>query len=290
MIQAPAQGAAGCEGTAARDELLSLEALLLSRAYLYTLFHKVFGGEPDERLLAALGCEAVSDVIEEFAYGSETLTNLKGFVARVGRNASDASYLEEVREEFACFFQGPAQPPAFPWESPYLGPKEAMVFQPSTLLVRDAYRERGLRVKKYQRMPDDHVAIMCAFMAALSAETLDSFRAGNAERVRLGLDAQLAFLRDHMVNWLPEYAELSLRVRKAVMYPQFIQGVSAFAKADQVSAAQAIVWLSGLEDGLPVADARKNGDSPFASAELALEELRSLDLRGIDDNELERIA
>ena len=37
-----------------RRESIDLEALLLSRTYLYTLFHKLFGGTPDAAVVACV--------------------------------------------------------------------------------------------------------------------------------------------------------------------------------------------------------------------------------------------
>jgi len=48
-----------------RRESIDLEALLLSRAYLYMLFHKLFGGTPDAAMVACVLSETTRDVVEE---------------------------------------------------------------------------------------------------------------------------------------------------------------------------------------------------------------------------------
>lgn len=260
-------------------DLLPLEALLVSRAYLYTLFHKVFGGEPSVALLAIMGHPVTVDVLDEYSEKSETLAHLKEFSARIGLRANDAPFLEEAREEFARFFEGPADCVAFPWEGPYLT-NEATVFQPSVLSVRDAYRKQGLQVKWFERMPDDHVAIMCAFMGVLAQRTLAAFRKGDAGRMKSLLLDQYAFLGSHMVTWLPRYAELSLKVKKACIYPQFIQGIAAFVELDKTFAAEALAWAEEKGGCLRVQS------DVFSEVNEAFGRLIGLRLVGLEDNEL----
>lgn len=275
---------AGCAASACESDSLSIEALLLGRAYLYTLFHKVFGGEPDERLLCAIGQKATFDVLDEYAASSGTLGKLKDFSMRVGAKAYDAAFVADVREEFTRFFEGPAEPPAFPWESPYLN-HEPTVFQPSTLLVRGAYAAQGLRVKRYRRVPDDHVSIMCVFMAELAKRTHEAFCSGALGYARALVCSQYEFVENHLLNWLPAYAERALGVKRAYLYPQFAQGVAAFAQADATFLAETLAWLDEAE---AQREAGRCGACPtnFPEVEEALAQLEQLHLRGIEDNEL----
>ena len=79
------------------QDALQLEALLVVRTYLYTLFHKLMGGEPDEQLLAVLLDGTTADVVDEFAAESEELRAFEGFLA--GLRTNDASeQLDRVRE------------------------------------------------------------------------------------------------------------------------------------------------------------------------------------------------
>ncbi len=268
-----------------RDDFLSLEALLVSRAYLYTLFHKAFGGEPDEKLLELLATDITGDVLDEYAGESDTLRKLAVFARGLKRKISDARFLESVKDEFTRFFEGPAKLVAIPWESAYVGHKE-MVFQASTLVVREAYAAQGLRTRFFGRMPDDHLSIMCVFMAHMALWTLKAFRASDWKRVSTLLDFQAAFVCDHMTNWLPRYAKDALRVREALLYPQLAQGIAAFVEIDGTFMGQALAWLDS--SAAAMAGVVNSYDSTvfFGEAERTLEQLATLDLRGIDENEL----
>ena len=267
------------------DELLSLEALLVSRAYLYTLFHKVFGGEPDERLLKLVAASTTEDVLDEYAEECEVLAKLKGFVSVLGQRLSDGHFIAEIRDEYTRFFQGPADLPALPWESAHIG-NERMVFQASTLAVREAYCAQGLRLKLCGRMPDDHVSVMCAFMGILAKRALKAFRTRNYEVFRRLMLAQYSFACQHMTNWLPEYSLHALRVQKAFLYPQFAQGVAAFVEVDEVFCTHAIRWVDDAVSVAEYAEAHYSSERYFGEAEAAMSELSALVLRGIEENEL----
>lgn len=266
-----------------RDDFLACEAVLLARTYAWELLHKLFGGEPTGELLSLIGSDETIDVLDELAEHNATVTNLRDFVARIGEKTVDEAFTEEVREEYSRFFQGPAEPPAFPWEGPYLT-HEPTMFQPSVLEVRRAYLDAGLQVRRYQHVPDDHVAIMAAFMAEMGRRTLAALETGDGEAARNLLMKQYAFSRDHLMTWLPEYAELSLRVKKATLYPQFIQGAKALAEVDAAFLPEACAWLGEVDAERLLTAAQ--GDNPFASMQTALEHLAALELRGLEDNEL----
>lgn len=269
----------------AQGELLSLEALLLSRAYLYELFHKVFGGQPTSELFEALSSPIVEDVLDEYASESSTLGHLKTFARKLGEKAADAAFAHEASDELTRFFEGPTNLVAIPWESAYIG-HEGMVFQASTLAVREAYAAHGLRVKHFKRMPDDHISMMCAFMANVSRSTLDAFRGREWSHMERLLKDQYAFVRDHMANWLPEYAKCARKVKTAHLYPQFAQGIEAFAALDMTMTAHALAWLREAPDAVVEAAGNCGFATRLNDVEAALAKLEELELPGLDDNKL----
>lgn len=274
--------------TSANEALLAdaqaLCQLMAARAYLYTLLHKALGGEPAPELLAVIGGDAAQGALAQLAAEDDTLASLEAFARGLAAKADDPAFLEDARSEFARFFQGPAEPPAYPWEGPYLT-HETTVFQPSTLAVRAAYADAGLQVRKLKRVPDDHAAIMAAFMGILSERALTAVRAGDFAEAHGLVEAMYRFSQQHMANWLPEYAEQSLHVAKAVLYPQMIHGLRSLVALDGVFLGEALAWLDELgPEGLYSVAA---GDGlADADADAALKALLALDLRGLDDNEL----
>ena len=261
-------------------DTLQLEALLVARTYLYTLFHKAFGGEPTEELLAVLQDKTTSDVLDEYADSSEALAALRSFLN--GLRAQDqASLIDQTKDEYTRTFLGPNVLPASPYESPYRT-QEATLFQENTIVVREAFRNEGFLPKAYQHVPDDHVSLICHFAAHRAAQALAAFRNGDAQKAARLLRAQNIFAREHMANWFNDYAK-GLRCSKtAVLYPQLVEGLAAFVDSDVMFADEAAYWLEGEEAVAGVSD-------EFAEANTALEKLQAMRLPHLSENELARI-
>ena len=264
------------------QDALQLEALLVSRAYLYTLFHKLMGGEPDEALLEALLDGTTADVVEEFAAGSEELKAFGDFLTAL-RVDGASDLLDRARDEYTRVFVGPAALPASPYESPYTGVHDMSLFQANTLAVRATYHAHGLRVKREQAVPDDHIALMCAFEAKLSDRALEACNAGDGAALADLLRDAGSFAEEHLASWVGIYAE-SVRNSKAgaaaVLYPQLLEAFAAFVRTDIVFTVEAAYWAQGNSIG-------SDGPAPeLASAYAALESLAAINPFGIQDNEL----
>jgi TorA maturation chaperone TorD len=273
------------------QDALQLEALLLSRAYLYELFHKLLGGTLDESLVQALTADVTADALEEFADASGELTALGGFLS-VLRVDDPSELLARARDEYTRIFVGPLALPASPYESPYTGAHDMATFQANTLEVRALYRANGLRVRREQAVPDDHVALMCALMADLSKRSLAALRKGDLANLAILLRDQRSFAEEHMANWLGIYAK-SVRNSKAgaeaVLYPQMIEGLDALVRADLDFLAESAYWAEGMASS--GAEQRAAGPAPeLSAAQAALESLESLRPFGIQDNELVSVA
>lgn len=279
------------ERTDHAQDALQLEALLLSRSYLYELFHKLLGGTPDESLVQALTADVTADALEEFADASGELTALGGFLA-VLRVDDPSELLARARDEYTRIFVGPLALPASPYESPYTGVHDMATFQANTLEVRALYRANGLRVRREQAVPDDHVALMCAFMADLSKRSLTALREGALVSLAVLLRGQRSFAEEHMANWLGIYAK-SVRNSKAgaeaALYPQMIEGLDAFVRADLDFLAESAYWAEGI--AASGAERLTAGPAPeLSAAQASLESLEALRPFGIQDNELVPVA
>ncbi|MDO4400992.1 MAG: molecular chaperone TorD family protein [Coriobacteriia bacterium] len=265
------------------QDALQLEALLVSRAYLYALYNKLLGGTPDGEVLDALLSPTTADVVEEFQGNSPQLQALQQMLAQL-RALDRNALLEAARDEYTRVLIGPANLPASPYESPYQGAHDMALFQENTVAVRREYHARGLRARREQAVPDDHVALMCAFMAEMGARALEALRSGDVSALAACLRDQEAFQKAHLGEWLDVYAT-SVRNSKAgaqhVLYPQMLEALAAFVKVDADFLAESAYWAEAQEDA-PAA-----GIAPeLAAAQEALDALRALSPFGIQDNEL----
>ena len=271
-------------GAGQNQDALQLQALLVSRAYLYTLFNKLLGGTPDAAVLEALESDMTADVLDEFAADSPELKAFGGILAGL-RQQDPSTLLDAVRDEYTRVLIGPANLPASPYESPYTGAHDMALFQENTVVVRREYREQGLQARRVQAVPDDHVALMCAFMAELGKRALAMLRSGDFAGCAAGLRVQLSFAKRHLGHWLPIYAK-SVRNSKAgaaaVLYPQLLEALAAFVNADEAFLTESAFWVESQAGS----GERFEAPAELAAAEAALAELESIRPFGIQDNEL----
>lgn len=81
--------------------------------------------------------------------------------------------------------------------------EDHLMWQGPTFEVRETYRRHGLAVRDWREMPDDHLCNELAFVAILLAR-------GEADEAH-------AFLREHLMAWLPGFAlRVTQRARTAV--------------------------------------------------------------------------
>lgn len=283
-------------------DAVSLEAVLVARVYMYTMFHKVFGGAPTRELLVAIGSQSAIDVVDEYADCSETLSRLRDFLMRLPELARDPAFMWDVEAEYTRHFVGPDAPGALPWESPYLS-HETSLFQSSTLNVRKSYAEQGFAARKLNQVPDDHLSLMCCFMAHMAGRALEAFRAiavdggiGRFSAFEASIKSQGAFVHAHLNSWLATFARESCTVRDgkespACLYPQMAKSVAEFAQIDEGFLAETLVWIEEVADTPDsVCKSEEEREARFAVVERAIDSLRELRLFGLEDNELELIA
>ena len=197
---------------------------------MYLLFHKAFGGKPDKAFLGVLLSDETLDVVNGYADDNATMCGLARFLLEL-RQRDERELAVRVQSEFERYFVGPMAQPACPYESPYRT-NEATLFQANTEDVRAIYRAHGLLPKGYLHVPDDHVSLMCAFMARLATETLNVLREDDLPALRNVLGQQVAFTEEHLVSWTPQYALQARAERMPVLYPQLIEAFAAFTQAD----------------------------------------------------------
>lgn len=262
------------------QEAAALESLLLARAYAYTLFRTLLGAAPDAKTLDALLGSATAEAVGAYADEDETMCEFGRFLAGLAARGDRAQLLDEARNEYTRLFIGPGAVPVPVWESPYRS-KESAVFQENTLAVRATYRAHGLEPKHVQRVPDDHVAMECSFMAERAGVTLEALRAGNVEALAAELRDEQAFVGGHLNSWLDTFAKAERTSRTAVLYPQLIEALAAFCRRDSIFLAEAAFWAESLEEPLEAPD-----ENTFADFEQALTNLAALHPYGLDDYEL----
>ena len=257
------------------------ERFLVGRQYLHTLFHKAFGGHPSVELLQALLSDETLAVARWYAE-NPTMNGLARFLEGM-RECDMEELLSAAEAEFTRTFNGTMMLPAYPFESPYLT-GAAEMFQPSTSEVRAIYRTAGLQAKAQFDVPDDHISLMCAFLAYETRAMWGAWRAEATSRFGQLAQQQAAFLRGHMATWVDDYARQTRASSHPVLYPQLIEAMAAFVQLDLAFMDTCAAFegpMAGEDDAL---------STRLSTVLAALASLESIRLPGLEDYELERIS
>ena len=164
----------------------------LTRAKLEPLRHLESGVPGIERSLAAL---------REFCAGIDAWDRL----------------VEELNVEYTRLLEGPGRAPAPPYASFYLN--DGRLKGTAWLAARRRYAEQGLVVEDADGTPEDHITLELAFMSHLSAVMAEAVSRQDREQAAALIAAAQAFLRDHMLPWLPGFCS---NVRAGARQPFFI--------------------------------------------------------------------
>ena len=210
----------------------AVELLLSNRLFLYSLMHKLFGREPDEELLNILTDEHTGEAFGLLSEEEKDIMDRTAvFLGEIREEKQNPAFLEETKDEYTRLFIGPVSLVAPPWESVY-GQKDAMLFQESTLEVRNTYRQYGLIPEGYPHVADDSLALELHFMALLAQRGLDAFYAGKNDDLTADLTGSSDFLKKHLLVWVPKFLERMKGAKTNILYPQMCLVLDEFLRKD----------------------------------------------------------
>lgn len=207
------------------------EAILHQRHLALLLFRRAFAEEPDAAFMESMASATAIEAIEVFAAADPRLAAMASTMRELPQASEAARFLDEARAEYTALFIGPAKAIAPFWESVYLDPRE-LLFLESTADVRNRYEAEGYRVGTTTREAEDSIAFELDFMACLAERTIAAFRDGDGQEFARLVRVQQAFEQDHMLDWLPQFAERAKGVPSACLYPMLCAAVAAFVAVD----------------------------------------------------------
>ncbi|WP_048600442.1 TorD/DmsD family molecular chaperone [Rubeoparvulum massiliense] len=200
------------------------EQIEQARLYMYQLLQRGFAREPDEALFKVIHQEEAC----------QQLVNMDLTLAEAWKDLLNANEEElptlvtKEQEEFQRLFIGPGPLQAPPWESVYTS-KEGNLFDRATLEVRAIYLEQGYQFTRYQHEPDDHLALELEFMAKMIEQWLQL--EDEVER-SISLHVQRDFLKQHLINWVPQFAQRIEKLSKSQFYQGFAHLLQQFLIID----------------------------------------------------------
>jgi TorA maturation chaperone TorD len=153
-----------------------------------------------QELRAAFGARAGVNETPDAA-GMDEDTRILGEALTEDLAALSERLLLEYTRLFRGIQEGLGPPP--PFESLYRG--EAAVGD-SALAVQHRYEQAGFGHVATEAGPQDHLGAELRFLALLCFREAEAWGAGNEEAAQERIAQQRAFLDDHLLAWLPDYA------------------------------------------------------------------------------------
>ncbi len=139
----------------------------------------------------------------------------------------DEDALLALEIEYNRLFVGPGRPAALPYESVYRKTGGTGVGAMAREVLR-CYAEAGLGMSPDRRDWPDHVATELGFMAYLVERGTEAEN-GDAERWAA---RERAFLRDHLLAWLPQFCRRVREVSRHPFYAALAELTAAFIRSE----------------------------------------------------------
>ncbi|CEG26946.1 TorD/DmsD family molecular chaperone [Bacillus sp. B-jedd] len=188
---------------------METEAFLQKRLYLNTILRYLLDHPPELNEIKRIGTDSSFLPLLSCCEGGVLLSS---WIEQPGSLTAEKA--GELKDEFTYLFVGPNVLPAPPWESVYLG-KEALLFEETTLKVRECYKDFGLSFIHENREAEDHILIEMEFLGYLITESIEKNEPARNKELLIG---QINFLEEHFLKWAPKFCEKLLEHCKTEWY------------------------------------------------------------------------
>jgi TorA maturation chaperone TorD len=200
---------------------------LVGQSLVCGLIGKILYLYPEHEFLQSL---AEQNVFEEIPYAAEQAETAQGLELLnrwnevTGGNLTKDAF-DDLQVDYCRLFVGPGQLLAPPWESVHRDISH-LTFQQNTVEVRKWYARYGLQFEKLHKEPDDHIGLELAFIATLASRAAEALAAGEQDRYEEFLEAKRTFMREHLLQWGPQWAEMAIKGARS----EFYQGIVRLAQ------------------------------------------------------------
>jgi TorA maturation chaperone TorD len=121
-----------------------------------------------------------------------------------GKDGVSDTFLTAIHQDHTYLFYLVSISHTSPYESVYRTETREM-FGPTTLEVREQYREQGLAVSAEGSLPDDHIGLELDFLGRLFARLAQEAEAGDHAAADATEDTIRRFLGEHLLVFAPTY-------------------------------------------------------------------------------------
>ena len=198
-----------------------------ARANMYKFLAAAFLEPPGEALIRPLLADGFLRDLEE-VFGLAPVEDLRRFA---GGFHGDYDALDQ---EFQSLFMVPLGRYVTPYEAVYRDEREVgdtlvrgLLMGPSTLVVKQLYREAGAAISEEFKDLPDHVGLELACMEFLCAAEARAWDREDLEEVRRVRGLQRRLVHEHLLQWVPA---LCARIRERAAGP-FYRGIASLTEA-----------------------------------------------------------
>ncbi len=151
------------------------------------------------------------------------------FVRNMRKAFESGAQIEPLKVDYAKLFVGPFKLFAAPYGSVYLD-GERKVMGDSTLDVQNRYRQAGLDTAGNFKDAPDHITAELEFMYYLIFKEIEAFANSDIETAIGFIQRQKSFLEDHLMAWVPEFANSIIEYAENPFYPNLARATETFLK------------------------------------------------------------
>jgi TorA maturation chaperone TorD len=137
--------------------------------------------------------------------------------------------LESLKIDYSKLFVGPYKLFAAPYGSVYLD-GERKIMGNSTLDVKKRYHKAGLDTAKNFKDAPDHITAELEFIYYLIFKEIEAFSNSDTEEAIGFIQKQKSFLEDHLMAWVPEFANNIIEYAQETFYPNLAKITATFLK------------------------------------------------------------
>ena len=106
---------------------------------------------------------------------------------------------------------------AVPYESVFTS-KEHVVMADARDRVVDAFIQDGFKVNPELHEPEDHLSFELEYLAHMNKNALELLKGGNVKNLRKNIKRQIAFMDEHILNWVPLLLDCAKKFAKTAFY------------------------------------------------------------------------
>lgn len=189
--------------------------IFYARQYAYDILRRFFVEEPSKEYLKLFVQKNMIDLFpfhEDSSGIQEGVNEIKEYLSNHDVVNIERHY-DELHWDFTRMFVGPFKLEAPPWESSYVR-KDGLLFQGTTMNVRDYYDKYGFIVSDFNIEADDHIGLELDFVYHLNELSLQMAQSGDEQNLRMLnrlIRAQDKFIQEHLLKFAGKF---STAVRK----------------------------------------------------------------------------